>query len=36
MSWSNDDTFKFIELYQSEPTIWDPKHLQHKDKKKVG
>lgn len=34
--WSNEETFKFIELYQNHPVIWNPKHGHHKDKNKVG
>lgn len=35
MAWSNEETFKFIDLYQSEPAIWDPNNALHKDKNKV-
>ncbi|XP_072385252.1 uncharacterized protein [Diabrotica undecimpunctata] len=35
LSWTNEETFKFIELYQSQPSIWDPKNELHKDKNKV-
>ncbi|CAG5040406.1 unnamed protein product [Parnassius apollo] len=34
-AWSNEETFKFIELYQNQPVIWNPKHKYHKDKNKV-
>ncbi|KAG5878354.1 hypothetical protein JTB14_008714 [Gonioctena quinquepunctata] len=34
--WSNDETFKFIELYQNEPAIWNPKNKHHKDKNAVN
>ncbi|KAH9630851.1 hypothetical protein HF086_009082 [Spodoptera exigua] len=36
ISWSNEETFKFIDLYQSEPAIWDPNNALHKDKNKVN
>ncbi|XP_028143552.1 zinc finger protein 391 [Diabrotica virgifera virgifera] len=36
MSWSNEETFNFIKLYQSEPTIWDPNNPLYKDKNKVN
>lgn len=34
--WTNELTFKFLELYQNEPVIWNPKLNHHKDKKKVN
>ncbi|CAG4985547.1 unnamed protein product [Parnassius apollo] len=34
--WSNEETFKFIELCQNQPVIWNPKHKYHKDKNKVN
>ncbi|XP_053623245.1 uncharacterized protein LOC128682527 [Plodia interpunctella] len=34
--WTNEETFKFIELYQSSPEIWNPKQKHHKDKVKVN
>ncbi|CAF4947230.1 unnamed protein product [Pieris macdunnoughi] len=36
ISWSNEETFKFIDLYQSEPALWDPNNALHKDKNKVN
>ncbi|KAL4705955.1 hypothetical protein ACJJTC_012115 [Scirpophaga incertulas] len=30
ISWSNEETFKFIDLYQSEPALWDPNNALHK------
>ncbi|CAB3250754.1 unnamed protein product [Arctia plantaginis] len=35
-SWSNDETMAFLEAYQGEPCIWNPKDVSHKDKKKVA
>jgi len=32
--WTNELTFKFLELYQNEPVIWNLKLNHHKDKKK--
>ncbi|CAB3249519.1 unnamed protein product [Arctia plantaginis] len=29
---SNEETFKFIELYQSENCLWNPKNKYHKNK----
>lgn len=34
MDWSQDETFKFIELFQKERIIWDPKHKCHKNSQK--
>lgn len=36
MSWSNEVTFEFIDLYRNEPVIWNPRHEFHKDKNKVS
>lgn len=33
MEWSNEETLLFLELYHSEPVLWDPSHETHKDKK---
>ncbi|CAG9130443.1 unnamed protein product [Plutella xylostella] len=33
-SWSNDDCLSFLEHYQMESCIWNPKDANHKDKKK--
>ncbi|XP_063549221.1 uncharacterized protein LOC134756322 [Cydia strobilella] len=35
VGWTNAETFQFIEMYQNEPCIWNPKHKHHKDKIKV-
>ncbi|XP_063357825.1 uncharacterized protein LOC134647403 [Cydia amplana] len=35
VGWNNELTFQFIERYQNEPCIWNPKHKHHKDKIKV-
>jgi hypothetical protein len=35
MEWSNEDIFTFIELYKSEPVIWNPKNVSHSDRHKV-
>ncbi len=35
MDWNNELVMKFLELYQNEPSIWDPKHPLHKNKMKV-
>ncbi|RVE44688.1 hypothetical protein evm_010646 [Chilo suppressalis] len=34
--WSTDKTFKFIELYQNEPAIWNSKNRHHKEKSVVN
>jgi hypothetical protein len=34
--WSNELVFEFLELYQAEPTIYDPKHPANKNKMKVN
>jgi hypothetical protein len=34
--WSNELVLEFLELYQAEPTIYDPKHPAHKNKMKVN
>ncbi|XP_063617096.1 uncharacterized protein LOC134790196 [Cydia splendana] len=36
MVWTNEETALFIEMYQNEPCIWNPKHQHHKDKIKVS
>jgi len=33
MEWSNEEMLLFLELYNSEPVLWDPSHERHKDKK---
>lgn len=30
--WSNEREIEFLEIYQTEPTIWNPKDLNHKNK----
>ncbi|CAG4962724.1 unnamed protein product [Parnassius apollo] len=32
--WSNEESLSFLERYQMEPCIWNPKDANHKDKKK--
>ncbi|XP_018563088.1 uncharacterized protein LOC108904872 [Anoplophora glabripennis] len=32
MEWSNDLVLRFLELYEEEPTIWNPKHPDHKNR----
>jgi hypothetical protein len=34
--WSNELVLEFLELYEAEPTIYDPKHPAHKNKMKVN
>jgi hypothetical protein len=34
--WSNELVLEFLELYQAEPTIYDPKHPAHKNNMKVN
>lgn len=36
MEWSEAETFQFLELFQKEPIIWDPKHKHHKNNQKVN
>lgn len=36
MEWSNARVLEFLELYQSEELIWNPKHRSHKQKQKVN
>lgn len=33
MEWSNELVLEFLELYEKEPCIWNPKHPQHKIRK---
>uniref|UniRef100_A0A2A4IZX1 MADF domain-containing protein n=1 Tax=Heliothis virescens TaxID=7102 RepID=A0A2A4IZX1_HELVI len=35
MSWSNEEIFKFIDLYKKEPSIWNKKHELYKDRTKA-
>ncbi|CAH2009322.1 unnamed protein product [Acanthoscelides obtectus] len=34
--WSNEESLSFLEYYQTETCIWNPKDVNHKDKKKVA
>jgi hypothetical protein len=34
--WSNQLVLEFLELYQAEPAIYDPKHPAHKNKMKLN
>uniref|UniRef100_A0A0A9W1X7 Serine/threonine-protein kinase atg1 n=1 Tax=Lygus hesperus TaxID=30085 RepID=A0A0A9W1X7_LYGHE len=34
--WSHQLQLDFLEAYQSEPVIWDPKHGEHKDRRKIN
>lgn len=34
--WNSEEVLNFIDLYQNEPIIWNPKHEQHKNKNKVS
>jgi hypothetical protein len=34
--WSSELVLEFLELYQAEPTLYDPKHPAHKNKMKVN
>nr|XP_021186534.2 uncharacterized protein LOC110373556 [Helicoverpa armigera] len=36
ITWTNEETFEFIDLYRSEPALWDPNNALHKDKSKVN
>ncbi|XP_016664777.1 uncharacterized protein LOC107885617 [Acyrthosiphon pisum] len=36
MEWSNDLILEFLELYEQEPCIWNPKHPQHKIRNSVN
>ncbi|XP_061708343.1 uncharacterized protein LOC133518684 [Cydia pomonella] len=35
VGWTNTETFQFIEMYQNEPCVWNPKHKHYKDKIRV-
>nr|CAI5831834.1 unnamed protein product [Callosobruchus analis] len=35
MDWSQERTLIFLEGYQAEPVVWDPKHKDHKDRNKT-
>lgn len=32
INWSNDTTIEFLQLIQTEPAIWDPKHKYNKNR----
>jgi hypothetical protein len=34
--WNNEESIEFMELYQSQPDLWDLKHCWHKDQVKVN
>ncbi|KAL3283595.1 hypothetical protein HHI36_006733 [Cryptolaemus montrouzieri] len=34
--WDNEECLKFLDLYKSEPVIWNPTNSQHKNKKLVN
>ncbi|CAK1578359.1 unnamed protein product [Parnassius mnemosyne] len=36
MDWSQEETLQFLELYQAERIIWDPKHIMHKNTQKMN
>lgn len=36
MEWSQEETFRFLELFQKENIIWDPKDKYHKNSQKVN
>ncbi|CAH1994420.1 unnamed protein product [Acanthoscelides obtectus] len=36
MEWSEKETFQFLELFQKEPIIWDPKNKLHKNNQKLN
>lgn len=35
MEWSTDKTYEFIEALQELEVIWNPKHIEHKDRNAV-
>lgn len=35
MSWSNDNIIEFLNLFEQEPIIWNPRHPGHKDRNAV-
>lgn len=35
MEWNNEKELNFMEMYQTEPVLWDPGHRFHKDKKQL-
>lgn len=36
MDWSREDTIRFIELFEKERIIWDPRNISHKNHQKVN
>lgn len=34
--WTNELSIKFMEIYQSQPILWDPKYRGHQDKAKTN
>ncbi|XP_067215180.1 uncharacterized protein [Linepithema humile] len=36
MEWSNEKTIEFLELYEKETLLWNPKHISHKDRNAVN
>ncbi|XP_046976219.1 uncharacterized protein LOC124542299 [Vanessa cardui] len=36
MDWTNETVLRFLELYQTHPCIWDPKHRSHKNKTRLS
>lgn len=32
MEWTTEMTLEFIELYEKNPVLWDPKHIHHKNR----
>lgn len=35
MEWSNDLIMEFLDLYHRQPSIWNPRHPQHKNRNHV-
>lgn len=36
MEWTNELTLKFLELFENEPVIWNPRIPDHKNRNKVA
>ncbi|XP_050360316.1 uncharacterized protein LOC126780094 [Nymphalis io] len=36
MDWTNETVMRFLELYQTHPCIWDPKHRSHRNKTRLS
>lgn len=32
MEWSSDQIFEFLDLYQAQPVLWNPKHPLHRNR----